>query len=138
MDGSRTAVCQHVCRSAPGRPRQGRSALLIDPGWLHEHLADGGVRIVHVDVAAAGYDGAHLPGAVLWNIYTDLRRPDFQLVDPAAVERLVRDSGSMPTPSWCSPATPRPWGCGSSRPTDTGGSGCSTAPSTRGRRRAAR
>lgn len=95
MDGSRTSVVSTYAGQAGqvGQVGQGRSALLINPGWLHEHLADGGVRIIHVDVAAAGYDDTHLPGAVLWNIYTDLRRPDFQLVDPAAVERLVRDSG---------------------------------------------
>lgn len=89
MDGSRTSVVSTYA----GQVGPGRSALLIDPGWLHEHLADGGVRIIHVDVATAGFDAAHLPGAVLWNIYTDLRRPDFRLVDTAAVERLVRGSG---------------------------------------------
>jgi thiosulfate/3-mercaptopyruvate sulfurtransferase len=70
-----------------------RSPLLIDPGWLQDHLEDDGVRIVHVDVSAATYDRAHIPGAVLWNIYSDLRTPDFELVELSAVERLVQRSG---------------------------------------------
>jgi thiosulfate/3-mercaptopyruvate sulfurtransferase len=77
--------------AAPVGPE--RSPLLIDPGWLQDHLDDDGVRIVHVDVSAASYDRAHIPGAVLWNIYSDLRRPDYQLVEPSAVERLVQASG---------------------------------------------
>ena len=98
MDGPGTSVVSTYAGSAgkagPAGPAgEGRSALLIDPSWLHEHLADDGVRVIHVDVAASAYDDAHLPGAVLWNIYTDLRGPDFQLVDRPAVERLVRDSG---------------------------------------------
>jgi thiosulfate/3-mercaptopyruvate sulfurtransferase len=89
MDVSRTSV---VGRSeAPARER--RSPLLVDPGWLQDHLDDPGVRVVHVDVAAAPYGRGHLPGAVLWNVYTDLRRPDYGLVETAAVERLVRASG---------------------------------------------
>ena len=88
MDDSSTAA-----REPDTAIGSGRSPLLIDPGWLRDHLDDDGVRIVHVDVSAAGYDRAHLPGAVLWNIYSDLRRPDFQLVEPSAVEHLVQASG---------------------------------------------
>jgi len=89
MDNSHTAVGE-----ADAAPiGSARSPLLIDPDWLQDHLDDHGVRIVHVDVSAANYERAHIAGAVLWNIYSDLRRPDFQLVEASAVEGLVQASG---------------------------------------------
>jgi thiosulfate/3-mercaptopyruvate sulfurtransferase len=89
MDGSRNAVAgAHAVERGSMR-----SPLLVEPGWLQEHLDDAGVRIIHMDMSAGSYERAHIPGAVLWNIYSDLRRPDYQLVDPAAIERLVQDSG---------------------------------------------
>jgi thiosulfate/3-mercaptopyruvate sulfurtransferase len=89
MDGSRNAAdgAQAVDDSVR------RSPLLVEPGWLQEHLDDAGVRIIHMDVSPGSYDRAHIPGAVLWNIYADLRRPDYQLVDPTVIERLVQASG---------------------------------------------
>ena len=92
MNGVRNAVAE----SGVAEGGSGRSPLLVDPDWLQEHLDDDGIRVVHVDVSAESYAKTHIPGAVLWNVYTDLRRPDFQLVDPAAVERLVRTSGIEP------------------------------------------
>jgi len=89
VNGSRAA--SGITYLAPGGPTD--SPLLIDPGWLQDHLDDAGVRIVQVDVAAARFDRAHIPGAVLWNIYTDLRGPDFQLVERSAIEGLVQASG---------------------------------------------
>jgi len=89
MDVSRSAVDGALA----AQDGSSRIPMLVEPGWLEEHLDDPGVRIVHVDVAAGSYDRAHIPGAVLWNIYEDLRRPDFRLVDPAAIERLVQASG---------------------------------------------
>lgn len=92
MNGVRSAtVDTHAAQGGSGR-----SPLLVDPGWLQEHLEDDKIRLVHVDVSAESYARAHIPGAVLWNVYTDLRRPDVQLVDAAAVERLVQSSGIEP------------------------------------------
>jgi len=42
--------------------------------------------LVEVDVAAAAYDAGHIPGAVLWNAYSDLRRLDYS---PVAFDELV-------------------------------------------------
>ena len=89
MNGSRAA--SGITYLAPGGAT--RSPLLIDPDWLQDHLDDAGVRIVQVDVAATCFDRVHIPGAVLWNIYTDLRGPDFQLVEPSAIESLVQGCG---------------------------------------------
>jgi len=70
--------------------------VLVDPGWLHAHLSDPRVRVVEVDVSRAAYDDWHIDGAVLWNIYADLKDADYRLAGPAALERLVARSGISP------------------------------------------
>jgi thiosulfate/3-mercaptopyruvate sulfurtransferase len=66
---------------------------LVDPDWLEDHLRDPDVRVIEVDVSAAAYVQGHIPGAVLWNIYADLKDGEYQLRDRAAIEALVRRSG---------------------------------------------
>jgi len=70
--------------------------VLVDPGWLEAHLSDPRVRVVEVDVSRAAYDDWHIDGAVLWNVYADLKDADYRLVDIAALERLVARSGIGP------------------------------------------
>jgi len=78
-------------------PRPGTSdRVLVDPGWLQAHLSDPRVRVVEVDVSPAAYDDWHIDGAVLWNIYADLKNADYRLVGSAALERLVARSGVGP------------------------------------------
>jgi thiosulfate/3-mercaptopyruvate sulfurtransferase len=78
-------------------PSPGTSdGLLIDPGWLQAHLSDPRVRVVEVDVSPAAYNDWHIDGAVLWNIYADLKDADYRPADTAAVERLVARSGIGP------------------------------------------
>lgn len=67
--------------------------VLVGPDWLEDHLHDPLLRVVEVDVNATAYEQGHIEGAVLWNIYTDLKDSDYRLVDKAAVERLVARSG---------------------------------------------
>lgn len=64
-----------------------------DVAWIAAHLHDPKVRIVEVDVSRAAYDQGHIPGAVLWNAYADLRDAAYQPVDRAALEDLVAHSG---------------------------------------------
>jgi thiosulfate/3-mercaptopyruvate sulfurtransferase len=52
--------------------------------------------VVEVDVSAAAYDDWHIDGAVLWNIYADLKDADYHPVGPDALERLVARSGIGP------------------------------------------
>jgi thiosulfate/3-mercaptopyruvate sulfurtransferase len=66
---------------------------LVDAEWLEEHLHDPGLRVVEVDVSPAAYREGHIPGAVLWDVYQDLKDADYRLVDNAAIERLVERSG---------------------------------------------
>ncbi len=60
------------------------------------HLSDPGVRVVEVDVSCAAYDEWHIDGAVLWNIYQDLKDSDYRPVETAAFERLLARSGIGP------------------------------------------
>ena len=78
-------------------PRTGTGdEVLVDPEWLREHLTDPRVRLVEVDVSPASYRDWHIAGAVLWNVYADLKDGDYRLVDAAALERLVARSGIDP------------------------------------------
>jgi thiosulfate/3-mercaptopyruvate sulfurtransferase len=70
-----------------------REDVLVGTKWLEEHLHDPGLRVVEVDVSPKAYGEGHIPGAVLWNIYSDLKDGDYRLVDRAAIERLVERSG---------------------------------------------
>ena len=76
----------------PGAP----DGVLVDPGWLHAHLSDPRVRVVEVDVSTAAYNDWHIDGAVLWNIYADLKDADYRLTGTAALEQLVARSGIGP------------------------------------------
>ena len=69
------------------------SSGLVSSDWLAAHLCDPGVRVVEVDVSAAAYDDWHIDGAVLWDIYRDLKDSDYRLVDAASLESLLERSG---------------------------------------------
>ena len=70
--------------------------VLVDPGWLAAHLSDADVCVVEVDVSPAAYDSWHIDGAVLWNVYADLKDADYRTVGAAALQRLVERSGIGP------------------------------------------
>lgn len=77
--------------------RDDRDDVLVEPGWLEDHVHDPALRLVEVDVSPAAYNEGHIEGAVLWNVYRDLKDANYQLVDKAAIERLVARSGITPT-----------------------------------------
>jgi thiosulfate/3-mercaptopyruvate sulfurtransferase len=70
-----------------------RTDVLVEPDWLEAHLGDPTVRVVEVDVSAAAYEAGHVEGAVLWNIYRDLKDVNYELVGEPAIEQLIRRSG---------------------------------------------
>jgi len=78
---------------AGGQERAASRAALVDPGWLDGHLGDPDLRVVELDVSPVAYDDWHIDGAVLWNVYQDLKDVDYRLVDTAALERLMARSG---------------------------------------------
>ncbi|WP_164520374.1 sulfurtransferase [Specibacter cremeus] len=70
--------------------------MLIEPVWLANHLYDPAVRVVEVDVSATAYDQWHIDGAVLWNVYADLKDDRYRPVGSHTLERLLARSGIGP------------------------------------------
>lgn len=68
--------------------------VIIDTQWLTDHLNDPNLRIVEVDRSGDPYKDAHIPGAVFWNIFTDLLLPDLSInLDVAVMDKLLSRSG---------------------------------------------
>ena len=88
----KTATQKAASRPGPGIG----GGVLVDPGWLAGHLNDAGLRVVEVDVSPAAYDNWHIDGAVLWNIYADVKDAGYRTASTAALERLVARSGIGP------------------------------------------
>ena len=65
----------------------------VDANWLAVHLRDPDLRVVEVDVSRAAYDDWHIDGAVLWNVYSDLKDPEYRLFERPALEDLLARSG---------------------------------------------
>jgi thiosulfate/3-mercaptopyruvate sulfurtransferase len=70
--------------------------VLVDPDWIAAHLNDPMVRVIELDVNRAAYEGGHIPGAVLWNAYSDLRHPDYTPIDATELGSLLSKSGLTP------------------------------------------
>jgi thiosulfate/3-mercaptopyruvate sulfurtransferase len=68
----------------------------VDAAWIASHIDDSSVRCVEVDVSPSAYNAGHIPGAVLWNAYTDLRHSDYRPVSSAELQDLLRKSGVTP------------------------------------------
>ncbi len=68
-------------------------SVCVDPDWIAAHLGDPSVRLVEVDVSPAAYETGHVPGAVLWNAYADLRDSDYLPVGREELERLLSLAG---------------------------------------------
>lgn len=69
-------------------------SVLVDTQWLANHLNDPNIRIIEVDMSPEPYKNAHIPGAVFWNIFTELLLPDLKMnLDAIAFEKLMARSG---------------------------------------------
>ncbi len=88
----KTAADLYATGQAPGAG----NAALADRHWLRAHLDDPQVRVVEVDVSPAAYNDWHIDGAVLWNIYADLKDADYRTAGPEALQGIVRRSGIDP------------------------------------------
>ncbi len=64
--------------------------------FIAAHLGDPLTRIVEVDVSPAAYTSGHIPEAILWNAYADLRHDDYRRVTDQELEALLRRSGISP------------------------------------------
>lgn len=70
--------------------------VLVEPEWLEEHLHEPSLCVVQVDVSPVAYDEGHIDGAVLWNIYRDLKDSNYELVGGTGFEELITRSGITP------------------------------------------
>ncbi|MGO8961027.1 MAG: sulfurtransferase [Streptosporangiaceae bacterium] len=70
-----------------------RGDVLVTAQWLAAHLGDPALCLVEVDVSRTAYDDGHIEGAVLWNVYTDLKDSNYQLAEDKAIEDLFARSG---------------------------------------------
>src|SRR5262252_2077749 len=70
--------------------------VLAEPEWLEAHLDDPTVRVVEVDVSKLAHEQGHIDGAVLWDIYAELKDAGYRLAGAAAMERLLARSGITP------------------------------------------
>src|SRR5258708_5949893 len=71
-----------------------RSDVLVDAGWVQDHLDDPGIVLVEVDEDTTAYDKGHIKGAIKLDWRKDLQdavRRDF--VDKAGFERLMSGRG---------------------------------------------
>ena len=82
--------------STPAREPAAAGGVLVGPAWLAARLHDPAVRVVEVDVSRAAYDAWHVEGAVLWNIYADLRDAEYRPVTTSGVRGLLERSGITP------------------------------------------
>jgi thiosulfate/3-mercaptopyruvate sulfurtransferase len=78
-------------------PAKVASEVLVDADWLEANLKDPNLRVVEVDVSRATYDDGHIAGAVLWDVYRDLKDSNYRLMGRAAVEQLLGRSGIQPS-----------------------------------------
>ncbi len=68
--------------------------VLVDTQWLANHQGDPNVRVIEVDTSPEPYKNTHIPGAVFWNIFTNLLLPDLSInIDSIAMEKLLSRSG---------------------------------------------
>ena len=68
--------------------------VLVDTQWLMDHLTDPTVRVVEVDMSPEPYQDTHIPGAIFWDIFTDLLNVDHSInLDPTAMGKLLSKSG---------------------------------------------
>ena len=69
---------------------------MIEPASIDALLDDPRVRLIEVDVSPESYRAGHIPGAVLWDAYADLRGADYLPIDDEGLRRLLEQSGVGP------------------------------------------
>jgi thiosulfate/3-mercaptopyruvate sulfurtransferase len=69
---------------------------IVNVNWIAAPLGDPELRLVEVDVSRISYDDGHIPGAILWNAYADLRDERYRTVGREDLGRLLSRSGVTP------------------------------------------
>lgn len=68
----------------------------VDLNWIEAHLDHPTVQLIEVDVSDLAYRAGHIPGAVLWNAYGDLRDATYLPVARAGLQQLLSIAGVRP------------------------------------------
>ena len=71
----------------------GEPGPIVDVAWIAAHERDPKVRLIELDVSPSAYETGHIPEAMLWNAYADLRDADYRPIEPEQLERLLSRSG---------------------------------------------
>ena len=68
--------------------------VLVETEWVAEHLDDPKVRIIDTHIDPTSYEAGHIPGAVFWNGFETLLKPDWRInFDKDSIEELFSRSG---------------------------------------------
>jgi thiosulfate/3-mercaptopyruvate sulfurtransferase len=87
-------LAKHLVDRKKAMLQYARPDVLVDTQWLMDRLNRPNIRIVEVDMSPEPYKDIHIPGAVFWNILTDLLNPDLSInLDPTAMGNLMSRSG---------------------------------------------
>ena len=71
--------------------------VLVETGWLEEHVKDPGTRVIEVDEDTEAYEKGHIEGPVGWNWTTDLHTEvGRDYVDQAELSELLSAAGVGP------------------------------------------
>ncbi|MBD2446492.1 sulfurtransferase [Nostoc sp. FACHB-152] len=75
-------------------PEYAHPSVLVDTQWLANHLSNPNLRIIELDPSPHPCKNAHIPGAVFWDLFTDLLLPNGNInFDAIAFEKLMARSG---------------------------------------------
>jgi thiosulfate/3-mercaptopyruvate sulfurtransferase len=66
---------------------------LVETEGLANHLNEPALRVIEIDVNRTAYDGGHIPGALLWNVYADLLQPNYRVIEREPFAALLARSG---------------------------------------------
>lgn len=70
--------------------------VVVDTDWIAAHVGDPAVHLIEMDVNSKAFDQGHIPGAVLWNAYTDLRDTNYRPVGHGEMQQLLSRTGVTP------------------------------------------
>ncbi len=89
-------VREHLTVRSPGRRWMVVEQAQVGAEFIAAHLGEPAFAVVEVDVSPAKYKDGHIPGAVLWDAYADLRDSDYRIVPAAELTALIQRSGIGP------------------------------------------
>jgi len=70
--------------------------VLVDPSWVATQQAEVAITPVEVDVSPAAYAAGHVPGALFWDAYRDLRHADSTPIRRREFGELLDRDGLTP------------------------------------------